>query len=125
MSLLRTGAWALALGRVGFGVDFAAEPERLLKVWVGPEPAAAPLVQMVARSLGARDAVIGAGTLLALLSKRSTRGWFLAGALVDLYDLAVTAAAKEHLPPNAVRNTAAIVGPAVAVGLAAAVRRRP
>lgn len=124
MSILGVGAWTLAVGRIGVGAGFVAVPQPLAAMWVGDEAAASPQTQMMARSLGVRDALIGAGTALALARGRSARGWFLAGAVADLADLAFTAAAREHLPKKAFTNAVAVIAPTVALGLAAAARSR-
>ncbi len=124
MSILGVGAWTLAVGRVGVGAGLAAAPQPLAAMWVGDEAAASPQTQMLARSLGVRDAVIGAGTALALVRGRSARSWFLAGALCDVADLAATAVAREHLPKKAFQNTVAVVVPTVLLGLAVAARSR-
>jgi hypothetical protein len=124
MSIVRATAWALGLGRAGFGAVLVGRPKGLATAWVGPETAEQPTAQVVIRSLGARDFLIGCGTVLALVRGRGVRGWFLAGALIDVYDTVSTFAAKDHLSRRSLTATAALAGGAAAAGALVAARPR-
>src|SRR3954451_21565414 len=64
LALLRHGATAVAVARVALGVVALARPSVPARPWVG-EPADEIGLQVLGRALGARDLVLGLGTLAA------------------------------------------------------------
>ena len=79
---------ALAIGgiRLASGVSFLVDPLRANRLWGDPEKPT-PTAQLLLRSMGYRDALIGGLLAAAALRGRNTRGWFLASAGADAADL--------------------------------------
>ena len=79
---------ALAAGgiRLASGISFLVDPLRANRLWGDPETPA-PTAQLLLRSMGYRDALIGGLLLAAGLRGRDTRGWFLASGGADAADL--------------------------------------
>jgi hypothetical protein len=72
--------------RLASGVSFLVDPLRANRFWGDPnEPT--PTAQLLLRSMGYRDALIGGLLATAALRGRNTRGWFLASAGADAADL--------------------------------------
>lgn len=106
----------LAAGRVAIGLALAVAPRRLGRLWLGDAVEQAG-TRVVLRSMAARDAVLGAGALLALRRGRPVRGWIEAGVAADAADLLATLVAGSRLP-----TTGRVGVPAFAVaGVAAGV----
>lgn len=72
---------ALAVGgiRLASGISFLVDPLRANKLWGSPDKPDAT-AQLLLRSMGYRDALIGGLMLSAALRGKDTRGWFLASA---------------------------------------------
>jgi hypothetical protein len=85
----------VAAGRIGFGAALIAEPERLVVPWIGRE-GSRPGPRVLARALGARDLVLGAGALSA--SDDAVLAWLVAALAADATDLAATLGAGSGLP---------------------------
>jgi hypothetical protein len=99
-----------ALVRVVAGAAFVAAPGLVARAWVGDD-AKAPAAGALAQALGVRDALIGAGALLALGSGRPVRPWLQAGAVADAADAAITLArfgALQRVGRFAVAGVAAV-----------------
>ncbi|OBG95470.1 hypothetical protein A5698_15405 [Mycobacterium sp. E136] len=79
---------ALLAGSVRFasGVSFLVDPLRANRLWGDPEEPT-PTAQLLLRSMGYRDALIGGLLLASAVRGRDTRGWFLASAGADAADL--------------------------------------
>ena len=79
---------ALAAGgiRLASGISFLVDPLRANRLWGDPEKPA-PTAQLLLRSMGYRDALIGGLLLAAGLRGQDTRGWFLASGGADAADL--------------------------------------
>ncbi len=110
----------LAATRVGLGTLFLLAPSFVARAWVG-EGAGEPTAKALARALGARDAALGLGALLALEHGESTRGWLEAAALADAGDAIATLATWGDLP--ALRRWFALVASASATYLGARLAR--
>jgi hypothetical protein len=80
----RTVTTAVAVVRVGYGSLMALAPRSMLRLQLGGDPSG-PIVWL-ARAFGARDAVLGAGALLAP-DDDARRGWVAAGASADAVDM--------------------------------------
>lgn len=72
--------------RLASGLSFLVDPLRANRWWGDPETPA-PTGQLLLRSMGYRDALIGGLLLSAALRGRDTRGWFLASGGADAADL--------------------------------------
>lgn len=88
---------ALAGGRVALGAALALAPRRLGRVWLG-SAVDDRATRVAVRSMGARDAVIGAGALMAARRGAPVRGWLEAGAAADGADLLASLLGGSRLP---------------------------
>ena len=79
---------ALAVGsiRLASGISFLVDPLRANRMWGDPDTPS-PTAQLLLRSMGYRDALIGGLLATSALRGRNTRGWFLASAGADAADL--------------------------------------
>lgn len=111
------------VARLLIGGGFLLAPELTMRPWIGVE-ARSPGARLLARVVGSRDLVLGAGALAARDSDQRSR-WLAAGIGADAADLALTLAARDHLPRRNVALVSAIAGAGVALGAAALARRPP
>lgn len=102
--------------RVTMGAAFLAYPPLTMRAWLGRD-ASRPTATLLARALGARDMVIGAGTLTTLGERSSLRRWLAAALAADAADLAVTYAERDALPAAGRALVLAIAGGAVGLGV--------
>jgi hypothetical protein len=72
--------------RLASGVQFLVDPLRANRLWGDPDEPS-PTARLLLRSMGYRDALIGALLLTSGLRGKNTRGWFLASAGADASDL--------------------------------------
>jgi hypothetical protein len=112
----RQAAAMLAVGRAALGVAVLAAPKRVTAGWLGPEHASQPVVQDLARSLGARDVALGLATLWTLDDHVAGARVQTACAAVDTVDALATFLARKALPPAGVLGTVVIAGGAAAAG---------
>jgi hypothetical protein len=84
-----TAARMLAAGRLLIGVTMFAAPDLVAAPWVG-EDARRAGARVVVRALGARDAALGAGTLVAAGDAAQLRRWLLASSASDAADFVAT-----------------------------------
>jgi hypothetical protein len=121
--LVRQVARGLAVTRAALGVAIVAAPDATTRRWLGTVSEGDPGRQVAVRSLGARDVVLGIGTLAALRSgngvRQATR-WLEAGIVADLADAASTALAEDLDAPRTFPVAVALG----AAGLGVAVRSR-
>ncbi len=110
----RLVARLIALGRGAIGIVAIADPERVLEPWIGRD-ADRPSSRLLGRALGARDLVIGAGTLRSLGDRDTLRPWLAAGILADCVDFGATAAGA-GLPWRGRAFVLALAGGAAAAG---------
>lgn len=113
---------AVAAGsiRLASGVSFLIAPRAASSLW-GSDPDDNPTASLLLRSMGYRDALVGALLLRAGLGRQgTTAGWFLASAGADLADLAGGLANHDRLPARSrtVGIGGAVAG--VAIGLVGA-----
>jgi hypothetical protein len=120
MEFPRVAAGTVLALRIAYGVALIAAPTRLALRWLGPDAERAP-VKVALRGLGAREAILDAGALLALSRGSSVRPWLAASAAGDLTDVVATAAARHQLPSGSAPATLAVGGGAALVSLAVAV----
>ena len=64
-------------------------PERAVRDWVGRRTASKGGTQVLTQAFGARDLVLGVGTLAAL-ARGDAKDWVAAGAFSDCVDLVAT-----------------------------------
>ena len=114
----RTIARFTAGCRVAIGAAFVAYPPLSMRTWLGRD-AARPTAVVLARALGARDVVLGAGTLASIGDEHQLQRWLAAATVADGVDLAATLAAGDALPAAGRAVIASVAAPAVALGVAA------
>ncbi len=115
--------FGLAAGciRLASGLSFLVDPLRANRLWGDPEEPT-PTAQLLLRSMGYRDALIGGLLATAALRGKNTRGWFLASAGADASDLLGGASVRREMKPSQLVGLGgAVLG--VGVGLWGAVRR--
>jgi hypothetical protein len=108
----------LSAGRIVIGSVLLAKPQLVTGAWLGTD-GRRPAVLVLARSFGARDVVLGAGTLAAMRSGGpALRTWLLGGLAADAVDLAATHLGRHHLPRHAAPLIYALAGGALVAGAA-------
>ncbi|MGN7780369.1 DUF4267 domain-containing protein [Mycolicibacterium sp. 22603] len=116
---------AVAVGalRMASGISFLVDPLRANRLWGSPDRPDAT-AQLLLRSMGYRDALIGGMLLAAGVRGGNTRGWFLASGGADAADLLGGAGVHHQMPQSQrlIGLGGAIVG--IGVGLWGATRRR-
>lgn len=116
---------ALAVGgiRLASGISFLVDPLRANRLWGDPDEPA-PTAQLLLRSMGYRDALIGGLLMAAAVRGRNTRGWFLASGGADAADLlgGMSVHGEMKRSQQVIGLGGAIVG--IGVGLWGATRRR-
>lgn len=115
---------ALAVGgiRLASGISFLVDPLRANRLWGDPDEPS-PTAQLLLRSMGYRDALIGGLLAAAALRGNNTRGWFLASAGADAADLLGGMSVHDRMKPSQrlIGLGGAVVG--IGTGLWGAVRR--
>jgi hypothetical protein len=116
---------ALAAGgiRLASGISFLIDPLRANRLW-GASDTPDPTAQLLLRSMGYRDALIGGLLVAAGMRGKGTRGWFLASGGADAADLLGGLSVHHELPRSQqlIGLGGAVVG--IGVGLWGATRRR-
>lgn len=116
MTLTRAATSAVLVLRVSYGVALIAAPRRLALRWLGEAANDAP-VQVPLRGLGAREAVLHAGALVALRNRAALRPWLAASIAGDLTDVIATAVGRRRLPAGSPLATLAVGGGSALVSL--------
>lgn len=107
--------------RLASGVHFLVDPLRANRLWGDPEEPT-PTAQLLLRSMGYRDALIGGMLASAALRGKNTRGWFLASGGADAADLlGGLSVHREMKRSQLVGLGGAVIG--IGVGLWGATRR--
>jgi hypothetical protein len=119
---------AIAAGtiRAASGVSFLIAPQAANRLW-GGEADETPTAQLLLRSMGYRDALVGGMLLRAGLTGSSTTpGWFLASGGADAADFVGGMANHEHMSRDqrARGLGGAAVGILVGIGGALLAKRR-
>ncbi len=94
-----------------------AAPKSVSARWLGEDNAALPVVEDLARSLGARDLALALLTLRTLGDPVNGARTQRLCALVDAADVLATVLARKSLPRNGVYATVAVAGAAAGAGL--------
>jgi hypothetical protein len=87
----QNAARVLAAGRVLIGAVLFAAPDLVAAPWVGDD-ARTRGSRVLARSMGARDAALGVGTLVSAGDRDQLRRWLLASSACDAADFMATLA---------------------------------
>jgi hypothetical protein len=88
---------ALAVGRIAIGAGLVLAPRLAAGGWIGSD-AARPGTTVLARALGARDALIGLMLLHTLDRPEVAQRWVKACAAIDGIDAAAMLAVRRDLP---------------------------
>ncbi|MEX1162447.1 MAG: hypothetical protein WEB03_02590 [Nitriliruptor sp.] len=124
----RPVVWAargLAASRIALGVALVAAPGAATTRWLGTRTEDDPGREVAVRGLGARDVVLGIGTLVALRSGSEVRHaarWVEAGIVADLADAAATAVAEDLDAPRSFPLALALGAAAFGAGLRSRLR---
>jgi len=111
---------SIAAGRLLFGVAMMAAPKLVMAKWVGESESERPAMDMITRSLGAREVLLGfIGLHVAERDGVNKRTW-QSMAFLDATDLTVTLLRRQALPREAVPIMVGVAGGAVAAQLWAA-----
>jgi hypothetical protein len=123
LPVMATDRFSLAAGgiRLASGMSFLIDPLRANRLWGDPDTPS-PTAQLLLRSMGYRDALIGGLMAASALRGRNTRGWLLASAGADAADLLGGISVHHAMPRSQqlIGIGGAVVG--VAIGLWGAVR---
>jgi hypothetical protein len=125
VELLRRGATALAVGRVGLGLVALTSPALVARPWAGPS-GDSQAGRVLGRATGGRDLALGVGTLAALRrpagpeADQAVAAWVGLSGLCDGFDLAITAGSWRGLPTRERWAVALAAGGAAALSLATA-----
>lgn len=120
--VVRRAAHGLAIGRVALGAAFLTAPGPTSRRWLGTVGEDDGGRAIAVRGLGARDLVLGLGSLAALRSggdARQAARWVEAGILADLADGASTLLAGTGDAAREDGASARSVSAAIAFGAAA------
>lgn len=115
-----TVARAVSAGRLAFGVGMMAAPSKVMSGWVGDAESKRPAMDMLTRSFGAREILLGFIGVHVAGTKGVGKRTIGTMALLDLTDLAVTVVHRDSLPKAALPAIAGIAGGAFASQLWAA-----
>lgn len=109
--------------RLASGVSFLVDPVRANRLWGDPDEPA-PTTQLLLRSMGYRDALIGGLLTAAAVRGTDTRGWFLASGGADAADLlgGMSVHSEMKRSQRVIGLGGAVVG--ITVALWGALRRR-
>lgn len=94
---------------MAIGAIFLAAPVTSVRI-LGLDTATADRITWLARMTAVRDTVVGAGTVFSSGLRREAAGWLLAGAVSDVVDAAVLAAALREGKLRGWRPQAIAVG---------------
>lgn len=118
--LARLAGWT----RVAFGASFVLAPRATARPWIA-SAVDTPGTQLLARSVGIRDSLLGVGLLRALnrADRQTAATWLAHGAAAGVVDAAATLAVYSGLPRSGRTFLLLIIGALGAdAGLAANLR---
>jgi hypothetical protein len=114
----REQAQILGLARAGIGAGMFLFPSLAARVWLSA-PAKGSVSRVTMKALGAREVVLGIGTLMALEGRGEPSAWVEAGALCDVADTYLVATTK-GIPLHRRIASIAISASAAYIGIKAA-----
>jgi hypothetical protein len=103
-----------------FGIGMMAAPSTLMAGWVGRTDAQRPAMDLVTRSFGAREVLLGFMGVHVADRPGVGRRTIAAMSLLDATDLTLTVMHRRSLPKSALPIMASVAGGAVALQLWAA-----
>src|SRR5947209_19680235 len=90
-------AQGVGIARIAFGIGFITMPGWTGRIWIGSD-SHRPAVKVLTQAIGARDVLMGAGTLMAMRRGRRARGWLEAISATDVIDFTCGLLAGERIP---------------------------
>jgi hypothetical protein len=108
----------MGVTRLGVGGALAIAPSFAGRIWLG-DAADTPNARVLARSVGARDAIVGVATLAALKNRKPTAQLLTVGFAGGFADALSTAIAGQHLDQRRRWMMPAIAMSVAAMGIAA------
>jgi hypothetical protein len=117
MTRTKTAAITLFAVRIAYGVGLMLVPDRLTMRWLGDE-GRTDAARVALRGLGAREAVLHAGGLVAVCRGEAIRPWIGASIAGDVVDVISTAAGRRGLPEHAAPATLIVAGGSAALSAA-------
>ena len=112
-------AQGVGIARIAFGIGFVTMPGWTGRIWVGSD-AHRPAVKVLTQAIGARDLLMGMGTLMAMRSGRSARGWLEAISFTDVVDFTCGFLAGDRIPRSSRIAVLALAGGSAAQAAIAA-----
>jgi hypothetical protein len=106
-------ARAVSAGRLLFGVAMMVSPKAVMAKWVGETEIERPAMDMLTRSFGMREILLGFIGVHVAGTKGVGKRTIGTMALLDLTDLGVTVAHRDSLPKPALPIMAGVAGGAV------------
>ncbi|MGV0645911.1 DUF4267 domain-containing protein [Mycolicibacterium sp. XJ2546] len=100
--------------RLASGISFLVDPLAANRLWGAPDDTT-PTTQLLLRSMGYRDALIGGLLTAAALRGRNTRGWFLASGGADAADLLGGIGVHNEMKPS--QRTIGLGGAVIGIGV--------
>ncbi|MBV9213355.1 MAG: hypothetical protein JOZ25_06880 [Actinobacteria bacterium] len=111
-------AQGVGAARIAFGLAFIAMPGWTGRIWIGRD-SHRPAVKVLTQAIGARDLLMGIGTLMAMRRGRA-RGWLEAVSLTDALDFTCAVLAGDRIPPASRAAVIALAGGSAAQAAIAA-----
>jgi hypothetical protein len=110
-------ARAVSAGRLAIGAVMMASPRHAMGMWIGEEESERPATDVITRSFGAREVLLGFLGLHTAGRPGVGPRTLQSIALLDATDLTVTIARRESLPGTAVPLMVAFAGGAMVAQL--------
>ena len=107
-------AKSISGGRLAFGVTMMAAPSKVMAGWVGKAESERPAMDLLTRSFGAREILLGFIGAHVAGTPGVGRRTIAAMSLLDLTDLVVTIAHRDKLPKSALPIMVTVAGSAFA-----------
>jgi hypothetical protein len=107
-------ALGLARARIGIGLTLMVAPGTSARMLSGRK--AAGIEPLLTRMLGARDLMLGLGTVIALDRGAPVRGWIEASAASDVADCLSSVLAKKRMSAHAFSATVGLAAGSAAAG---------
>ena len=113
-------AKAVSAGRLVFGLGMMAAPSKIMAGWVGGAEAQRPAMDLLTRSFGAREVLLGFMGAHVVDRPGVGRRTIAAMSLLDATDLTLTVLHRRSLPKSALPIMVSVAGGAVALQVWAA-----
>jgi hypothetical protein len=112
-------AQGVGVARIAFGIGFITMPGWTGRIWIGSD-SHRPAVKVLTQAIGARDLLMGMGTLMAMRRGRRARGWLEAISFTDVVDFTCGLLAGDRIPRSSRIAVLALAGGSAAQAAIAA-----